>query len=1276
MKKILDLISKSRLARGVLLALLLASAILLSILFGLFDKIDHQILNHFYTRRPAQPIDERITLWTIYDDSLALSRWPWSWDKFAESYRLLETHGARFGMIMENNFDQPGKITMNRDAAQKLKGDLKSKISTAGADDPGALLNVLTQAVPDPNKAFIEQLRRYPHAMLSHNFVIPNNQADTYVFEEFENRKRRFEPEKIRAIEAIKKFGQPWDRPGRLIKAIDVVPLMPELTEVVAGVGFNRIIPDGDGAVRRAPTLVYYDGMIYFSQGIVAAAHELGCKLADIEVIPGKHLRFKGVSTKKGAGELTVPIDEYGMMYINWSRKEQMKAFNTYPFTLTQNFIAFDMMKRVVPREPLDNPELIPAMIERFRATVGQSGQADEGELHSLAYRALMLWIIQTVVKQQGLEFALGESLDMLFDSMQEHYQPYFGIKEGGAPEQHLYFEDYPLICQSMLINTLAAGEFASGNDIAFEDIADALGMSGNVFSVYHLQSVKGFSAEIQPLIDSGQFKPIPGFSHSEDRDVLFGLKNSDLPESKFILELVGAGLVESREQAEKTGLLTLYRSVAERQAYLRTGYTLTREYQKRGQLEQVLPLYFQPSNKLLDADFERLISPASLRDQVVFVGLTATGLNSLNPTPYNQREPMAGMTPTILNTILTETFIHPENGQLEVVLVIAGTLVILLLTLTTPIYISLPIFLALSYGHYELSARLFEHKGLIIPVFAPLLAYVLGFVGALLYEYWEQQKERQQIRSMFAAMVSPEVLKIMEEDPDQFKLQGTKVEASMFSSDVSGFTTISEGVTAEELARILNLYLTPMSNLVMTYGGYVEKYEGDAIKADFGLPIPDPDHTWKACYSALLQQEELWGVQRMLQLKYGVMIKARMGINTGTVSAGNMGSENKMQYCALGEAVAMAEELEPSNKMWETWIAIGPETYQQAKDYVVTRFLDNVIYAHETVPVYEVLGWPAEKFTTYWKGKPIPALVIEGWEKIIPEKVLAYIDYYKFKKLPDLAFKQAFTQACGDLRQVCIEYVKLMSKIDVCRVEMEYQELIKKLGEFDRNKILSQLSDIDKGDLARYEKTAAEATDPWRKQIAIYQFELRKSYYVVADLLGKVERQVYNNYERIVDSLEKRVVCFLKRVQFPEPGDEVGKLFAEDLKALLSQPGGGTKPEELAALEKRISDILAQVKARMVQFSAKAKAMAEDYHLFMAEHCRVPAEKSRVIETFNQGRKLYLEKRFAEAKAVFEQGLASVPDDGPCATFAKRCEQFQKSPPPADWKGDWVANF
>ena len=384
---------------------------------------------------------------------------------------------------------------------------------------------------------------------------------------------------------------------------------------------------------------------------------------------------------------------------------------------------------------------------------------------------------------------------------------------------------------------------------------------------------------------------------------------------------------------------------------------------------------------------------------------------------------------------------------------------------------------------------------GIVLTIIFPILSILVSYILGNIYLYWEQLQERKKVRGMFSAMVSPEVLKIMEEDPDKFNLQGEKVEASMFSSDVSGFTSISEGVTAQELALILNLYLTPMSNLVMTYGGYVEKYEGDAIKADFGMPMPDNEHAWKACFSALLQQEELTVVQRMLQIKYGVMITARMGVNTGVVNAGNMGSVNKMQYCAIGEEVAMAEELEPSNKMWETWIAISPETLRLSGDKLRTRLLDVVDYEYVTIPVYELLGWDQEAFLDFWKGKPIPKLVIEGWEKIIPEKILAYIDYYNDNTYPDNAFYNLMQDTYKSLEETCIQYVHVSDQINLNDLEHRYRALLNLVDNMEVKITYDDLDNVDQTEWRGLQKAIDIAKDEWLILLNTYLLELKKAH-------------------------------------------------------------------------------------------------------------------------------------------------------------------------------------
>ena len=188
-----------------------------------------------------------------------------------------------------------------------------------------------------------------------------------------------------------------------------------------------------------------------------------------------------------------------------------------------------------------------------------------------------------------------------------------------------------------------------------------------------------------------------------------------------------------------------------------------------------------------------------------------------------------------------------------------------------------------------------------------------------------------------------------------------------MFFSDVAGFTTISEKLNAEQLAAVLNEYLTPMSDIIINYGGYIDKYEGDAIMADFGVPIwgdADPhSHAWKCCWAAVEQQEKLVPLSVELKEKYDVEIGVRMGINSGFVSAGNMGSTQKMQYTVMGDAVNQAARFEPACKIFGVLIMIGESTYEMASDKIEARKLGLLVAKgkKQAVGVYELLAKKGE---------------------------------------------------------------------------------------------------------------------------------------------------------------------------------------------------------------------------------------------------------------------------------------------------------------------------
>lgn len=1276
-----NLITKNIIVRSLVLAVLVSA--LVGVLnfadtfleFNILRDIKSTSLNHYYSSRKNVENNPDINVWTIFDDDIDLARWPWSWDKFAEMFDTMKLYDAKFGMLLEETFSEKGSITASIEEKKKHKEELSQYV-----EDPIAFFEQLQALRPDTNEVLKNSIVEYPHALLSHKFIVTDDQSNKEkLLKRSENQKKFFPEEKKQAIKASEKYSIPWGDPGALVQAFDMHPLHEILSEVTSDVGFHRIIPDEDGTIRRAPTVVYYDGRLYFSKGIVSAAHYLGCSIKDLEVVPGQHITFKGVPSKTGKGDLQIPIDEKGLMYINWTGPKQLNQFVNLPFSLVKNYIVHAKAKQIIREVDFDEDidfilgELKPHFLETLKKTGFVKVDANDppvrmaNEMLFLEY--LCLWLINTTVSNEMGMLEGVASIKEIFSDVE--------LYEGLLSNFNM-----SMMYQSLLLNNKVVEMVERGDkDITFEKALKESGVKMNTVFANFLMLLFPESEEELPqealvlenLIDAEILEEDE--SNNEEFDVtLFKINHVHLDEPSFRSKLkLLTGL--SDEVVDKYHYMQLYQIRKITEDVMREGFRQTLLFAQNKKVEAVSPLYF-PAAVILNQQGRKIdVSLYEIYKKAIFVGITATGLNALNPTPYDRRDMMAGMSPAVFNTITTERFITRFDIA-EPILVTLYCLIVIFLTFKAPAILAFPAVVLLGVGHYYLTLNLFDKNGVIIGMVSPLMSIVFAYIAANAYSYWEQQQERKKIRGMFSAMVSPEVLKIMEEDPDKFNLQGEKVVASMFSSDVSGFTSISEGVTAQELALILNLYLTPMSNLVMTYGGYVEKYEGDAIKADFGMPMPDADHAWKACYSALFQQEELLVVQRMLQLKYGVMITARMGVNTGVVNAGNMGSVNKMQYCAIGEEVAMAEELEPSNKMWETWVAIGPETHRLAGDKIETRLLDVVIYDYVTIPVYEVLGWDRKAFLEYWKGKPIPKLTVECWEKIIPEKILAYLDYYEQRPMPENAFQTLMLNSFKALEEQCIEYVKTSDIINIDDVQKRFEKLQTDLASYNVKQDLGHLTEVDKTEMTRLEGNIGNAKAEWDKKLHKNLFQLKLNTHHVTQMSDKMERKVFDEFNTTIDTLEKNHNCYIKRNLFPDENDKFGSLFSNHLQEILSKPSWLADSAKLEELNKQVKGLETSIKAGMIKFIASANGVSEAYHEFVADHCMVSDDKHKTCEIFAEGRSLYLERKWDAAIEKFKAGLEIVPDDGPCQTFITRCEDFKKNPPAEDWNGDWTADW
>jgi adenylate cyclase len=246
-----------------------------------------------------------------------------------------------------------------------------------------------------------------------------------------------------------------------------------------------------------------------------------------------------------------------------------------------------------------------------------------------------------------------------------------------------------------------------------------------------------------------------------------------------------------------------------------------------------------------------------------------------------------------------------------------------------------------------------------VLEVISPSLVILFSFVGFNLYHYILSQHEKKMIRGAFSHYVPEKVVSQILENPDKLTLGGEERVVTVMFSDVAGFTSISEKLTPAELVQLLNEYLTSMTDTILEHQGIIDKYEGDAIMAEFGMPVPYDNHPYMACKAALKMQNKLRNLRKKWKDEGKPLITARIGINTGEVIVGNMGSRNVFDYTVMGDHVNLGSRLEGANKFYGTSIMISEFTYGHVKDDFYTRELDliRVKGKEKPIKVFELIA-------------------------------------------------------------------------------------------------------------------------------------------------------------------------------------------------------------------------------------------------------------------------------------------------------------------------------
>jgi len=247
-----------------------------------------------------------------------------------------------------------------------------------------------------------------------------------------------------------------------------------------------------------------------------------------------------------------------------------------------------------------------------------------------------------------------------------------------------------------------------------------------------------------------------------------------------------------------------------------------------------------------------------------------------------------------------------------------------------------------------------FDREAYIINFSQPALATLFSFFSIVVYREMTESKDKRRIKNMFGTYVSPRVVDQILDNPPE--LGGVDKDMTVFFSDIRGFTTLSESMSPQELVHVLNKYLTAMTDIVLKYEGTLDKYEGDAIMCFWGAPLPQEDHALRACKCAVEQLVALNQVNSEFSEEYRINIG--IGINSGRMTVGNMGSMQRMDYTLIGDNVNLGARLEGTNKQYMTRIIISENTYGLVKDHVIVRELDNIRVKGKNKPVliYELV--------------------------------------------------------------------------------------------------------------------------------------------------------------------------------------------------------------------------------------------------------------------------------------------------------------------------------
>ncbi len=360
-----------------------------------------------------------------------------------------------------------------------------------------------------------------------------------------------------------------------------------------------------------------------------------------------------------------------------------------------------------------------------------------------------------------------------------------------------------------------------------------------------------------------------------------------------------------------------------------------------------------------------RQILKKNLEDSFCILGHTGTSTTDIGVNPFEKEYMNVGTHASVANTILSGKFLSAAPEWVSPLSALFFSYLVFFIIKRRSARSSIIIGFITAVFIFTAYSAVFITTGIYVPVIVPVISVFMTFIIHTMMTFVKTSKEKAFIKTAFGHYLSSDVISQLIDNPDYLKLGGEKKLLTAMFTDVKGFSSISEQLDPTDLVKLLNDYLTAMSDIILDLQGTIDKYEGDAIISFFGAPVEFNDHAERACVAAVRMKkiEDELNRNFMENSRAPSPLLTRIGINTGEMVVGNMGTARKMDYTMMGNSVNLAARLEGVNKQYGTWKLISQYTYGHASNRIFVRKLDRVrvVGIHEPVQLYELLDEKGE---------------------------------------------------------------------------------------------------------------------------------------------------------------------------------------------------------------------------------------------------------------------------------------------------------------------------